>query len=179
MLDAETLSTRTSAAIISIGAVRFDINSGEVSDNGFYSSVSIDSNTESGRHISESTLLFWMAQGESAKIVFNEPKVHLLQALNDLTTFIGDDDCFVWSCGAAFDIPMIESAYHGFGLEAPWKFFNARCYRTYKGLPGAPKMTKPATVKHHALHDAHAQAVHACEIHSALFLRSNMKASKV
>jgi hypothetical protein len=177
MLDNETLSTRTSAAILSIGAVRFDLHSGTIDDSGFYSSVSIDSNVESGRHISESTIVWWMDQGEPAKKLFTEPKVPLLQSLLALTEFIGDDDCQIWSCGADFDIPMLAHAYHSFGLEAPWKFYNANCYRTYKKLPGAPKMTTKAVVKHNALHDAHAQAVHVCEIHAALFSRSNMKAS--
>lgn len=179
MLDTETLSTLSTAAIISIGAVRFDLVTGVVDDEGFYSSISIDSNVEAGRHISESTLLWWMEQGESAKKVFNEPKVALRQALEDLASFINDPDCQIWSCGADFDIPMVAHAYHSFGLEIPWKFFNANCYRTYKKLVGAPKLRNPPLVKHNALHDAYAQAKHACDIHTALFTRTNMKASIV
>ena len=67
MLDFETFSTISTAAILSIGAVRFDLASGTIDDKGFYSSISIDSNVEAGRHISESTLLWWMDQGEAAK----------------------------------------------------------------------------------------------------------------
>jgi len=177
MLDFETLSTISTAAIISIGAVRFDLASGTIDDNGFYSSVSIDSNIEAGRHISESTLLWWMDQGEAAKKIFSEPKVPLLQAFEDLAGFIDNPDCQIWSCGADFDIPMAAHAFHTLGIELPWKFYNSNCYRTYKKLPGAPKLRNPAQIKHNALHDAYAQAEHACDIHSALFTRANMKAS--
>lgn len=179
MLDLETLSTRTAGVIVSIGAVRFDLATGTIDDKAFYRSVSVDSNTRAGRHISESTICWWLEQSKAAKGVFTEDKVHLLDALNDLTGFIGTDNCQVWSCGADFDIPMLAHAYHSFDLGTPWKFFNANCYRTYKKLPGAPKMVTPASIRHNALLDAYAQAVHVCEIHSALFLRNNMKASTI
>lgn len=179
MIDAETLSTRADSCIISVGAVRFDLNTGEIDDNGFYQSISIDSNVTAGRHISESTLCWWMEQGTDAQGVFREPKVPLRSALEELAAFISDEGCHIWSNGADFDIPMFSHAFATHDMEIPWKFYNSNCYRTYKKLPGAPKLVTQATVKHNALHDAYAQAVHVCEIHSALFSRVNMKASKV
>lgn len=179
MLDAETLSTRPDACIISVGAVRFDINTGEIEDAGFYRSISVDSNK--GRHISESTLVWWMQQNVEAQKVFTEPKVPLLSALSDLSEFItaSGPDVKMWSNGADFDIPMFAHALDTNGIEVPWKFWNSNCYRTYKKLPGAPKMQTQATVKHNALQDAYVQAVHLCQIHANLFSRENMKASKV
>lgn len=171
MLDLETLGTTADSAIISIGAVRFDLESSEVDNDGFYASVSVDSNLELGRKISESTLIWWMGQDEDAKCVFTEPKQTLYAALQSLSDwFGGEDDYLVWSNGASFDIPMLEHAYAQADMEVPWKFFNARCMRTYKNLPGAAKFALPFKgVAHNALHDALNQAQSLQAIHTNLF----------
>lgn len=170
MIDLETLATTADAVIMSIGAVPFDLETGAVSDDGFYVSVSVDSNLEYKRRVSEETLIWWMKQPAAAQQVFHEPKVHLANALEELRDFIGDKDYRVWSNGADFDIPMVAHAFTHAGLAVPWKFWNSKCYRTYKGLPGAKTVPMvEAGVKHNALADAYNQAVHVCAIHKALF----------
>ena len=72
MIDLETLGTVADAAILSIGAVKFELESQAIDDAGFYASVSIDSNLEMKRRIQEDTLIWWMKQGESAQGVFHE-----------------------------------------------------------------------------------------------------------
>ena len=62
MIDFETLGTAADSVIMSFGAVRFDIESGEMDDEAFYRSISIESNLEKGRRIDESTLIWWMDQ---------------------------------------------------------------------------------------------------------------------
>ena len=74
MIDLETLGTKADSVIISIGAVKFDLDSEQMDDNGFYASVSIDSNLERGRKIDEDTLLWWLQQSTDAQAVFHEPK---------------------------------------------------------------------------------------------------------
>ena len=44
MIDLETLGNRSDAVILSLGAVKFDLTSGKIDDQGFYASISIDSN---------------------------------------------------------------------------------------------------------------------------------------
>jgi hypothetical protein len=169
MLDLETLSTRVDGAILSIGAVKFDLEKGKIDDKGFYSSVSIDSNVEANRHISESTLLWWMDQGEDAKRLFKEAKVVLSESLDNFRDWVGRDDCAIWGNGSDFDVAMLAHAFNTHGLDTPWKFFNVRCFRTFKNLPGAPRCAEPPLIKHHALHDALSQAKHALAIQAALF----------
>ena len=170
MVDLETLSTRSDAVILSIGAVKFDLERGKIYDSGFYTSISIDSNTEAGRHISEDTLVWWMGQGDAARRVFSESKVVLPAALEQFSDWIGNDDGGeVWSNGADFDIPMLAHAFSTHDMTIPWKFYNTRCFRTYKKLPGAPACKTPPTVAHHALHDAISQAQHAIDIYAHLF----------
>lgn len=176
MLDLETLSTRGNAAILSIGAVKFDLDKMKIDDKGFYSSISIDSNVEAGRHISESTLVWWLDQGDAAKRVFTEPKVVLDAALESFVDWVGRDDCAIWGNGSDFDVAILSSAFHQAGYETPWKFYNTRCFRTFKNLPGAPRCTTPPLVAHNALHDALSQAQHALAIQAALFDRKAVTA---
>ena len=170
MLDAETLGTVADACILSIGAVRFDLDSDKLDDAGFYASISIDSNLEHKRRIQEDTLIWWMKQGESAQGVFHESKQTLRNALTDLSDWIGADDCHVWSNGADFDLPMLAHAFTQVGLDVPWKFWNSNCFRTYKKLPGAKLIKIPFDgVKHNALFDAVHQARMLQAIHKSLF----------
>lgn len=159
MIDLETLGTVADACILSIGAVKFDHTSDKLDDNGFYVSVSIDSNLEAGRRIQEDTLIWWLKQSQAAQAVFHEPKSTLEDALIQLSDWIGDDQHSMWSNGADFDIPMLAHAYRSLNIEVPWQFWNNSCFRTYKKLPGAKGVVAPpAGIKHNALADAFNQA---------------------
>ena len=171
MIDLETLGTVADAAILSIGAVRFDLDSDAIDDKGFYASVSLDSNSEHKRRIQEDTLLWWLKQPLEAQSVFHESKQTLGVALDDLTDWMNSDDhTCVWSNGADFDLPMLAHAFTSLGKDVPWKFWNSNCVRTYKKLPGAKNVKVPfAGVKHNALFDAVHQAQLVQAIHAKLF----------
>lgn len=170
MIDLETLGTTADAVIISVGAVKFDLEAGQIDEQGFYGSVSIESNLEKGRRIDEDTLLWWLKQPAAAQQVFREEKLPLEQTLIDLSYWLGDDDWVVWSKGPSFDIAMLEHAYRSFGLTSPWAFWNTRCVRTYMDLPGAKGVTAPDEgVAHNALSDAYKQAKTVQMIHKKLF----------
>ena len=174
MLDLETLGTVASAVIMSIGACRFDLATGAVDDSGFYASISVESNLDYGRRIQEDTLLWWLKQEVSAQNVFHESKLALPEALQELSDWIGSGDYTVWSNGADFDLPMLAHAYNQVQLETPWKFWNSRCFRTYKNLPGARNAKVPFEgTKHNALFDALHQAKTAQAIQSKLFSNSH------
>ncbi len=170
MVDLETLGTVASASIISIGAVKFDLESDAVDDAGFYASVSLESNLDLGRRIQEDTLKWWLKQDTEAQAVFHEDKVPLELALDELTAWIGPKEYQMWSNGADFDLPMLAHAYNQIGAAVPWKFWNSNCFRTYKKLPGARAVrTVDAGVKHNALGDAYSQAKTLQAIHASLF----------
>lgn len=169
MIDLETLGTVADAVIMSIGAVKFDLDSDALDDTGFYASVSIDSNSEVKRRVQEDTLVFWMKQTAAAQHVFHEEKVPLRNALEDLADWIGDDSYVMWSNGADFDLPMLAHAFTQHCIEVPWKFWNSRCFRTYKNLPQARSAVfTPHGVKHNALADAVNQARHLQAIHAVV-----------
>lgn len=180
MIDFETLGTVADSVILSIGAVKFDLNSDAIEENGFYTVLSIDSQLAAGRVIDENTLRWWMGQSEDARRVFSEPTVHLDAALADFHAWF-DPELFdkysVWSNGADFDLPMIQHAFIRGGYEMPWKFWNNRCFRTLKNLPRAKNIKAPANpIKHHAMFDALTQAKHAQAIWRAINTNSYTKA---
>lgn len=177
MIDLETLGTTADAVILSIGAVKFDLNSDKIQDEAFYASVSIESNLNLKRRVSEDTLLWWLKQDAAAQAVFFEPKQTLEAALEDLSDWITDDKCIVWSNGADFDLPMLAHAFTCSGIEIPWKFWNSRCFRTYKNLPVAQRTTQPtfSGVKHNAMADAYHQAQTLQAIQSTMNHEAKMK----
>ena len=86
-----------------------------------------------------------------------------------LSDWLGDDKSFMWSNGADFDLPMLAHAYASYGMTVPWEFWNSRCVRTYRSLPGAKSVPKvEPLVAHNALHDAVAQARHMQRIQAML-----------
>ena len=172
MIDFETLGTVADAVILSIGAVKFNIDTGQIDDDGFYASISVDSNLAAGRRIQEDTLIWWMDQNAKAQNVFKEAKQDLLPALQEFHAWFDPDlikEYKVWSNGADFDIPMIQHAWRTHGIESPWQFWNSRCFRTYKSLPHAKQaISVPNPGKHNALMDALTQAKQLIEIHKVV-----------
>jgi hypothetical protein len=173
MVDLETLGTAADSVILSIGAVRFDLETEQIDDAGFYRSISIDSNLDYKRRVQEDTLIWWMGQSSDAKKVFSEPKETLMTALCEFSDWLGDDSAIMWSNGADFDLPMLTHAYRQLVVDVPWKFWNSRCYRTYKNFPGMKNITVPRQGTHHnALGDAVYQTQHLQAMHKALFKKA-------
>jgi len=160
MIDFETLDVAPSAVILGLGAVLFDLDSDEIDDDGFYASISISSNLAHGRTISEDTLVWWMGQDKEAQKVFTEPKKEPFDsAIRSFLDWYFDSDAqFIWSNGADFDIPIMCHALAQLGETPPWKFWDARCVRTYKNLPGMRGVKVSNPQKHNAMSDALAQA---------------------
>lgn len=160
MLDLETLDTRPTAAILSIGAVFFgQAGLGEE----FYRTITLDSCTEAGLSVSGDTFMWWMGQkGEARKALFENP-VPLAQALAEFTEWVHTKgkpgDTRVWGNGADFDNAILRHAYTKLGEPAPWKYYNSRCYRTACEMLNAPPRTQDG-VHHNALDDAKSQARH-------------------
>ena len=175
MIDLETLGTTADAAILSIGAVAFDLDAGTLCVDPaatFYCVLNIDS--QPGRKITSSTLAWWMGQPPAAQAVFNEDGEHIRSVLYALGNWIVSkgEGAQVWSNGADFDLPMLAHAYASQEVPLPWAPYAARCYRTYKNLPGARAVKVEREGHHHnALYDAIYQATHLCAIHKALFTK--------
>lgn len=166
MVDIETLDTRPSAAIISIGACRIDWDNGVVTDN-FYQAIRVSSNNSVGRSVSQDTLRWWDKQSPEAQKVLTDPDAMDLDiALISFARYLlqfgvkhGLSTVRLWGNGSDFDNVIIADAYSSLGLDAPWRFYNNRCFRTVKDLY-SDVIQPPARegVHHNALDDAVYQA---------------------
>ena len=161
MLDLETLDTRPTAAILSIGAVFFD-KSGLGRE--FYCTITLDSCMTTGLSVSGDTFRWWMSRpAEARKALFIDPR-ELDDALAGfrvwVSTYSDDDETVkVWGNGADFDNAILQHAYAKIGEPAPWKFWNNRCYRTTCDVLSAGPHKQEGT-HHNALDDAKSQAKH-------------------
>lgn len=168
--DCETLGIEDDAAILSIGAVRFDRKTGELGPE-FYRLIELEDGA-SGGSISATTIQWWMVQSEAARMaVFDRslPRMDLRGALLDLVDFCAGAETF-WQRGDK-DAQWLNSAYKRTGLgidEAPWEFWQIRDQRTLSVEFGHLIAKAPRGVAHNALADAKAQAVETIAIYSVL-----------
>lgn len=134
MIDLETLDTKSSAVVLSIGAVIFetmfhpgeDVLKYEIVDR-FMRVLKIDPQIVTGRTVSESTLLWWQQQDSTARAeAFNPVRCSPSQALIDLRVFDSHPDHQsinqFWASPATFDFPIIESLAQDFQLPVSWTY---------------------------------------------------------
>lgn len=158
MIDLETLATSTDAAILSIGAVKFDPFGNDVTSETFYRKVDIDSCHELNLTVHDSTIEWWATQSEEAKNeAFNpEGREDIFDVFQQLYKFCWGAQR-VWSNGSGFDIVICETVFNRIHKAIPWSYWQVRDVRTMFDL-GIDPMRPPVTA-HHALSDAQNQAI--------------------
>lgn len=161
MLDLETMDTRPSAAIVSIGCVEFDLESRLVR-NEFYTNVSLRSSMACGGTVDADTIMWWMSQTLEARSgLLGAQEVG--PALADFNRFINSHvsdkgEVRMWANGSDFDNVILGNTYRRITCEPPWTFRNNRCYRTIRAAnKHVPDIVRPGTA-HNALDDAVWQA---------------------
>lgn len=161
MIDLETLSTSPNAAVLTIGAIKFDPFNNELENPScekFYVKVDIDSCDELELDVSNDTLDWWSKQSKEAQeeAFSTEGRIHIREAFNKFYKF-----CWgakrVWSHGAAFDTVICENIFRKLNKAVPWSFWEVRDTRTLFDLGIDPQ--RPPVLKHHALEDAWNQTV--------------------
>ena len=151
MIDIETFSQKKTAAVASIGAVKFDSN--KILDT---FSINVDPKTckELGLHFQKETIEWWKNQNAAAFEALKHNRVSLLEALNAFDEWYGPKSVETYACGPDFDLVILESAHEAVGRATPWKYYHARCFRTFKA------MFKSDTVRQGTYHDARDDAIY-------------------
>ncbi len=174
MIDLETLATSPDAAILTIGAIRFDPFGDDYKDptcDKFYVKVDLDSCDRIGLATNEDTIAWWANQSKEAQDEAFSPdgRIDIVDAMNQLYKF-----CWgakrVWSHGAAFDVVICEHIFKKIGKAVPWNFWQVRCTRTLFDIGIDPQ--RPPVLKHHALEDAWNQAVGVQNVYKTLRMSS-------
>lgn len=153
MIDLETISQRKNAAIISIGAVKF--NATEIVSE-FYINIDPKSCKELGLHIDPKTIEWWRGQSPEAIAALSVDKQHIGVALTKFAEWYGPKSLPTWGNGVSFDNVILENAYQIANIMVPWKYYHERCFRTVTNLFNI-KVPKPEGTLHNALDDARNQ----------------------
>lgn len=171
MLDLETMGAGPDAAIVSIGAVAFDVERCCLGP-GFYQTVTLQSSVDLGGVMDPATIVWWMEQDPAARAALQKSATHISRALQGFTGFVDSIrdgsgpsplDVRIWGNGAAFDNVILRSSYRRSGSLPPWSFWNDRCYRTVKAMNPGVRLVRIGT-HHNAFMDAVSQAAHLLEI---------------
>jgi hypothetical protein len=164
MLDLEAMGKGHRAAIVSMGAVVFDISSGDILAE-FSATLDFRDAAKFGE-IDTDTVMWWLRQSEAARQSLNGGNEKLAAALHRLRDWDAADweRARVWGNGVGFDCVILKNAFDATGIECPWKFWNERDVRTVvemgrQLLSFDPKRDMPLDgVAHNALDDARHQA---------------------
>lgn len=172
MLDLETLGTQPGSIVTAIGAVHF--GGGQIHRT-FYTTMDARDAARCGLQIDADTVLWWLKQGDQARLEITQAAKPLGTALQEFLDWLMHpapaglplrdylDSLRLWGNGATFDPPLLEAALRATGRPCPWNHRQVCCYRTVAGLDTSEKKPAPA-IAHHALHDATAQALHLMQI---------------
>jgi hypothetical protein len=177
MIDLETLGTVPGCVILSIGAVEFLPETGQLGQE-FYAVVNTASCEEAFLTISEKTMSWWQSQSAEARAVVDMAAIGggaLADVLNSFNVWLAGigtaKDLRLYGNGADFDNPILASAYDAVKIKPHAAPYGGRCYRTLKNLhelfgPAfkAHKLEHRSGTHHNALDDAKSQARHLMEI---------------
>jgi exodeoxyribonuclease VIII len=167
----------SNAAIVSIGAVRFDKEVIET----FYQTISLESCASIGMDIDANAVVWWLKQACRPRLEIALADSEIRETLWNLSNWMIKDfpggPSEVWGNGSDFDNVILENAFDRIGVEAPWKFYNNRCFRTMKNqFPVEPPAREGDL--HNALDDAIHQAKHLIEIEHIYGIRNYTKESE-
>ncbi|HFS6020190.1 TPA: 3'-5' exoribonuclease, partial [Escherichia coli] len=126
MIDLETMGKNPDAPIISIGAIFFDPQTGDM---GPEFSKTIDLETAGGV-IDRDTIKWWLKQSREAQSAIMTDEIPLDDALLQLREFIDENSgeffVQVWGNGANFDNTILRRSYERQGIPCPWRYYNDR-----------------------------------------------------
>ncbi|HFP1262747.1 TPA: 3'-5' exoribonuclease [Escherichia coli] len=163
MIDLETMGKNPDAPIISIDAIFFDPQTGDM---GPEFSKTIDLETAGGV-IDRDVIKRWLKQSREAQSAIMTDEIPLDDALLQLREFIDENSgeffVQVWGNGANFENTILRRSYERQGIPCPWRYYNDRDVRTIVELGKAIDFdARTATPfegeRHNALDDARYQA---------------------
>ncbi|EFI2812108.1 exonuclease [Escherichia coli] len=174
MIDLETMGKNPDAPIISIGAIFFDPQTGDM---GPEFSKTIDLETAGGV-IDRDTIKWWLKQSREAQSAILTDEIPLDDALLQLREFIDENSgeffVQVWGNRANFDNVILRRSYERQEIPCPWRYTNDRDVRTIVALGLVMDFDARSVItfegeRHNALHDARYQAKYVSAIWQKLF----------
>ncbi|WP_448158607.1 3'-5' exoribonuclease domain-containing protein [Escherichia coli] len=163
MIDLETMGKNPDAPIISIGAIFFDPQTGDMGPE-FSKTIDLDT---AGGVIDRDVIKWWLKQSREAQSAIMTDEIPLDDALLQLREFIDENSgeffVQVWGNEANFDNVILRRSYERQGIPCPWRYCNDRDVRTIVELGKAIDFDARTAIpfegeRHNALDDARYQA---------------------
>ena len=134
MIDIETMGNISYSSILSIAAVKFDIETGDIGEK-FHVNITFKSCLDAGLIVNADTILWWMDRNSKARKAIISPTnpVSLVTALLSFNGFCSKE-YFIWGNSPRFDLGLIQNAYNKLDLPIPWDFRKERDVRTLVGF---------------------------------------------
>lgn len=159
MIDLETLDTKPSCQILSLGAVKFNALTNDEPHSELYIKPDIDQQDKLGRTTSDSTIEWWSKQDPKAmEEAFSEAgRMDIDTMLDQLTKWLVGVDV-IWGHGYGFDITILEDLYRNCGRPIPWQFWQVKDSRTLFSCCKVDPRKAMQSDLHNALADSYFQA---------------------
>ena len=159
MIDLETLDTRPSCTVLSLGAIKFDPTSNTEPHSELYFKVCVDDQDRLGRTSSDDTIEWWGRQKpEIMEEAFDQTgAVSVDEALRQINKWVVGVDT-LWGQGYGFDYTIMEDMFRQGGMPIPWNFWIIRDSRTLFGCCQKDPRKSMQTDLHNALADAYFQS---------------------
>jgi hypothetical protein len=180
MLDIETFGITPDSVVVSIGAVRFrvdtedDLDTIKDEERSFYAVLDTEEQEADGRKLDADTLEWWDKQSTAARAVLQEPTEEVRTALKRFVAFCKGSRR-IWGNGNTFDNVIVKDLCNDYGVEYPVHFANDLDMRTVKYvwnklINGWSNTTQKITVgdAHNALDDARSQVLNLQQMWKAL-----------
>ena len=167
MIDIETLDTKDSAIVLSIGGCVFNgeslLSIETLKRKSIYLELNPYEQETKGRTISVSTLFWWVQQKPPGLNKFiKESYDSIKYSLNTLNQFITENDVkSIWSKSPSFDMIILTSLFNNFELKLPIDFrnwYDVRTINLVRKILNIPYPSFNGEV-HNALDDAANQAL--------------------
>lgn len=137
MVDIETAGLPPTGALLSIGAVFFDLRSGAIGPR-YEATIHLGSAVADGGTIDASTFLWWLGQSEKARNSVRFGGRHLHTVLDEFAEWIAKtcrpEDVRVWGNSPSFDMVILGGAYKRAGKKVPWHWTKERDFRTVRAM---------------------------------------------
>lgn len=156
MLDLETFGRGNNAAIVQIGAVKFDRKTGEIDPSHFSCNVSAESCVKAGMEMDADTVQWWMQQGDEArKSILNPVGQDIKASLILFNRWIDShndqggskNNIHLWS-HATFDFPIFLNAFDKCDIKPSFSFRGARDLRTLTDMADVLYWTEEYQASH-------------------------------
>lgn len=163
MIDLESMGLPPNGAIVSIGACFFDLDRCEIGPT-FKKNIHLATAVRDGGVMDPGTVTWWLQQGDAARSSILVDNYDIRQVLREFSDWIAthSDHRSVrpWGNSSSFDLTLLNGAYRRAGMEAPWRFYNERDFRTVRAM--YPSVEYNPDDKGDGAHDALVDAKFQC-----------------